>query len=106
MVVLVFVNDEGNLGSPTRAAQFKGAREKPLGIVAHQSGYHVRASLRISVVERGISANGARLVERCVTFGVFSTSRNLFGVYHIHCIAEAIVGEANSTSQVPEIRVV
>ena len=106
MVVLVFIDDEGNLRSPTRAAQLKCTRIDAMRVVAHQTGNHVRTGFWIGVVEGGIAANGARLVERRVTVGVVAARSYLLRVYHIHRIAEAVVGESYGCVKIPEIRVI
>lgn len=101
VVVLVFIDDQRDLGRSLGTTEFKRRREDAFGIVAHESGNHVGACLGIRIVEGWISTDRARLVEGRVTVGVFSAGCDLLRVNDIHRVAEAVVGETYGTAEIP-----
>ncbi len=101
MVVLVFIHDEGDLGCSLGTTEFERRREDAFGIIAHESGNHVGACLGVRVIEGRVSADRARLVEGRITIGIFSAGCDLFRVNDIHRVAEAVVGEAYGTANIP-----
>jgi uncharacterized membrane protein YidH (DUF202 family) len=101
MVVLVLINDEGNLRCSSRAFEFKRARENPFGIVSHEARNHVRTSLGVCIIKFGIAALRARLMKRKVTFRVFLTGLYLPRVDDIVGITETIVGQTNRIVLIP-----
>ena len=101
VVVLVFIHDQRDLGCSLGTTEFKRRREDAFGIVAHESGNHVGTCLGIRIVEGRVSTDRARLVEGCVTVGVFSAGCDLLRVNDIHRVAEAVVGESYGTAEIP-----
>jgi len=101
VVVLVFIHDECDLGRSLGTTEFKRRREDAFGIVAHESGNHVGTCLGVRVIEGRVSADRARLVEGRITLDIFSAGGDLLRVDDVHRVAEAVVGEAYGTADIP-----
>jgi hypothetical protein len=100
MIVLVFIDNEGDLGCAGRTLEFKCRRSDGI-IIPHDTPYHIRTCLGICFVESGIAANGSWLMKGGVAVGILLTIAYLIIINGVHCVAETIMSELNFFPIVP-----
>ena len=103
MVIIGLVHDERDLGGARRTLGFKGTHLN-IGIVSQASGDHIRTRLWAPLQKSAIARGRTRLVKGGIAVHLSFTALHLFGVIHIHCIRETVMGFSERFVLIPTVR--